>query len=250
MAEWTKAPVSKTGRVFKALVGSNPTPSERLEMSKKKTAEKPSKREIQKNLLHLIEEEKVFLLIKAPSFNQMLEAYQLARDGGFNLIALDFKTQGVKEHLKTLKRAGEQNLGVFSISTKKEARTAINAGALFLFSTHLDKGIIKRSKKESVFHAAGSLTPTEVFSAYDLGANAASVFPCKTMGGIGWIGFLRELFPKIKLIPTDTINPDEVIAYLRAGAYAVASIIEVGKEHQDMLREFIIAKNEGKLSVS
>jgi hypothetical protein len=48
VAEWTKAPVSKTGRVFKALVGSNPTPSERLEMSKKKTAEKPSKREIQK----------------------------------------------------------------------------------------------------------------------------------------------------------------------------------------------------------
>lgn len=30
MAEWSKAPVSKTGRVFQALVGSNPTPSETI----------------------------------------------------------------------------------------------------------------------------------------------------------------------------------------------------------------------------
>ena len=210
----------------------------------KKFAEESSSKEIYEQTIERIEKERIILLLTGDSPASVTEASQYARETGFNLIGIDFKIPGVKDLLKSLKRTGQRNLGVFSISTKKEARIAINAGAVFIFSTHVDKGIIRRCKKEKVFLAVGSLTPTEVFDAYDLGADSASLFPCGQMGGPTWFLFLRGTFPRIKLIPTDIMSPFEAAQYLKAGAYAVAPIIDLEKvkEPYNLIREFIVTK--------
>src|SRR4030066_80418 len=112
----------------------------------------------------------------------------------------------------------------------------------FLFSTHLDRGIIRRCNKESLFHATGALTPTEIFNAYDLGANLVSIYPCEQMGGLSWFMFLRKIFPKVKFVPTDIMSPYEASQYLKAGAYAVAPIINLEriKEPKELIREFSV----------
>lgn len=206
--------------------------------------EESSSKEFYKQIIELLGKEKIILLITGNSLKYVMEASQYAKENGFNLIGVDFKTPGAKDLLKSLKRQGNRNLGVFSISTKKEARIAINAGAVFVFSTHLDKGIIRRCKKEKVFHAVGSLTPTEVFSAHDLGADSVSLFPCGQKGGQSWLVFMRRIFPTIKLIPTDTMSPFEAAQYLKAGAYAVAPIIDLErlKEPHSFIKEFMMDK--------
>jgi hypothetical protein len=45
------------------------------------------------------------------------------------------------------------------------------------------------------------------------------------MGGVSWFVFLREIFPKLRFIPTDKMNPSEASLYLREGAYAVALLL-------------------------
>lgn len=211
-------------------------------MSKRITEESSSK-EIHKQTIEHIEKEKIILLFTGNSLASVTEASKYAKENGFNLIAIDFQISGVKDLLKSLKRNGQRNLGVFSISTKKEARIAINAGAVFVFSTHVDKGVIRRCKKEKVFLAVGSVTPTEVFNAHDLGADSASLFPCGQMGGLAWFVFMTGIFPMIKLIPTDIMSPFEAAQYLKAGAYAVAPIIDLEKvkEPYNLIREFIIS---------
>jgi 2-dehydro-3-deoxyphosphogluconate aldolase/(4S)-4-hydroxy-2-oxoglutarate aldolase len=208
----------------------------------KKHIEQPS---VYKETIELIEKGKIFLLLTGNSVKSIIEASQYAKENGFSLIGIDFQIPGIKDSLKSLKRRGQRNLGVFSISTKKEAKIAINAGAVFVFSTHLDRGIIRRCKKESVFHAIGSLTPTEVFSAHDLRADAISLFPCGKMGGLSWFAFLKSIFPRIKFIPTDIMSPFEASEYLISGAYAVAPIInlETTKELQKLIEGFLMTRN-------
>lgn len=210
----------------------------------KKLAEESSSKEIRKRIVEQIEKERIFILLTGNSTQSVLEASRYARESGFNLVGVDFRIAGIKDSLKSLKRQGQKNLGVFSISTKKEARIAINVGAAFVFSTHVDKGIIRRCQKEKVFHAVGSLTPTEVFNTHDLGADSVSLFPCGEMGGLSWFVSLRGIFPKIKLIPTDIMSPFEASEYLKAGAYAVAPIIDLEKlkEPYKLMGEFIAAK--------
>ena len=209
-------------------------------MSKKPT-ERTSKK-IYKQIVELIEREKIFFLFTGDSIKPLIEASEYLWENGFNLIGIDFRIPGVKDLLKSIKRKGQRNLGVFSISTRKEARIAINAGALFIFSTHLDRGIIRRCNKESLFHATGALTPTEIFNAYNLGANLVSIYPCEQMGGLSWFMFLRKIFPKVKFVPTDIMSPYEASQYLKAGAYAVAPIIDLDKvqEPKELIREFSV----------
>ena len=209
-------------------------------MSKKPT-ERTSKK-IYKQIVELIEREKIFFLFTGDSIKPLIEASEYLWENGFNLIGIDFRIPGVKDLLKSIKRKGQRNLGVFSISTRKEARIAINAGALFIFSTHLDRGIIRRCNKESLFHAIGALTPTEISNAYDIGANLVSIYPCEQMGGLSWFMFLRKIFPKVKFVPTDIMSPYEASQYLKAGAYAVAPIIDLEriKEPKELIREFSV----------
>ena len=208
-------------------------------MVRKHTAEPPSK-EIHKRVLQLIEKEKIIFLLTGKSTQSVLGASKQIQESGFNLIGIDFQIPGVKDFLKSLKRRGQRDFGVFSVSTPKEARTAINAGAVFVFSTHVEKGIVKRCRKENTFHSIGALTPTEVFSAFDLKAGTVSLFPCGKMGGQDWFLFLRKILPRVKLIPTDWMSPFEAGQYLQSGSYAAAPIIDLERTNEPnrLIKEF------------
>lgn len=226
-----KALVSKTSGVLMALVGSNPTPSGKFYKMLKIRTELPSNKEIHSEILNLIEKEKIFFLLTGNSIDQLIKASELIKEHGFNLIGFDFKIQGAKDKLKDYKKTKKKEYGVFGISTKKEARIAINAGARFIFSNNFDKGIIRRCKKEKVFHAIGSITPTEVYNSYDFGAESISLYPCNQFGGIEWFEFIQKNFPKTKLIPTDIITAEETESYLKASrSFAVAFIIDLRTE--------------------
>ncbi len=188
----------------------------------------PSAAETRKRVLETVERERVIPLLTGTSCDRIFQTAEHIRDKKDCLIGVDFKTPGIKDRLKTLKGKDENGFGVFSVSSAREARAAINAGAAFLFSTHLDKGIVRKCKRENVFHAPGSLTPTEVHNSYHLRPDAVSIFPCSVIGGAGWVLRLREMFPGVKFIPTDRMTPDEAERYLKSGSYAVAPIIDTG----------------------
>ncbi len=195
----------------------------------KRRLEAPSPKEIYKQTIEHIEKEKIFLLFTGKSNDSIIESSAYAHEKGFNLIGIDVRTPKLKDYLKSLKKKRQRKFGVFSVSSRKEARIAKNAGAIFIFSTHMDRGIIRFCKKEKIFNSIGALTPTEVSSANNSKANSISLFPCSRFGGLDWFIFLREVFPTINLIPTDFMTPSEAAQYLKHGAYSVAPIIDLEK---------------------
>ena len=48
----------------------------------------------------------------------------------------------------------------------------------------------------------GALTPTEVLTAWEAGADVVKVFPCGNMGGPKYIKALKGPFPQIEMAPT------------------------------------------------
>lgn len=194
--------------------------------------------------IEIIEAKRLFILLTGERAEQVFDALGELKEKGHELVCVDYKIPKIVERMKSIKRKGGDCPGVYSISTAKDARIAINAGAKFLFTTHTDKGITKKCKREKIFHAAGALTPKEVYEANDLGADAVSVYPCSVMGGVGWLHKLKEMFPGFKLIATDVMTPEEAGDYLTVGAYAVAPIIDTKKteEARDLIQSFTRVK--------
>lgn len=197
-----------------------------------------------KRTLKLIERERTFILLTGDSVEQIFDALGELKERGHELACVDFKIPGTTERMKSIKRKGAICPGVYSISTAKEVRTAINAGAALIFSNHMDKGVTRKCRREKIFHAAGALTPKEVYEAIESGADAVSVYPCSAMGGVSWLRRLKEMYPGLKLIPTGKISVTEAGDYLKAGAFAVASVIDAGNtvEARGMIQALIDSK--------
>ena len=127
-------------------------------------------------------------------------------------------------------------LGAGTILDAETARAALLAGADFLVTPALSLPVIElgaRRYSKPVF--PGALTPTEVVTAWQAGADVVKVFPCGLVGGAKYIKALKGPFPQIEMIPTGGVNVETAPEFIKAGAFAVA----VGSELIDLkaLRE-------------
>jgi len=96
------------------------------------------------------------------------------------------------------------------------------AGAEFFVTPSLKTSTIEMVKRYSKVICPGALTPTEVVTAWDAGADIVKIFPCGNVGGPKYIKALRGPFPHIEMIPTGGVNLETAGEFLKAGACAVA----------------------------
>jgi 2-dehydro-3-deoxyphosphogluconate aldolase/(4S)-4-hydroxy-2-oxoglutarate aldolase len=111
-------------------------------------------------------------------------------------------------------------IGAGTILTVDAAARAVDAGATFLVSPHLDVEIVAWAVDRGIPMLPGAATPTEVLSAWRAGAAAVKVFPASALGP----SFIREIrgpFPDIPLQPTGGISVETAGDYIAAGAIAV-----------------------------
>ena len=97
---------------------------------------------------------------------------------------------------------------------------AVAAGARFVVSPHLDEKLVEAALAADVLILPGTFTPTEVHRAIAAGAEAVKLFPAEPMG-VAYLSALRGPFPDVRFYPTGGVTPEQVPAYLRAGARAV-----------------------------
>ncbi|MFD4871737.1 bifunctional 4-hydroxy-2-oxoglutarate aldolase/2-dehydro-3-deoxy-phosphogluconate aldolase [Streptomyces sp. NPDC058412] len=110
-------------------------------------------------------------------------------------------------------------IGVGTVTTAAQARTALDAGAAFLISPYPAPEVREVARRRQAVFIEGGFTPGEIAAAVRA-AGAAKVFPAH-VGGPGFVRSLRAVLPEAVLIPTGGIRPAEVPGWLAAGATAV-----------------------------
>ena len=86
------------------------------------------------------------------------------------------------------------------------ARICMLAGAEFFVTPSLKLTTIEMVKRYGKVICPGALTPTEVLTAWEAGADVVKVFPCGNVGGPKYIKALKGPFPQIETIPTGGVN--------------------------------------------
>ena len=67
----------------------------------------------------------------------------------------------------------------------------------------------------------GALTPTEVVTAWEAGADIVKVFPADSVGGPSYLKALTAPLPQVRLMPTGGVNLETAGDFLQAGACAL-----------------------------
>ena len=113
-------------------------------------------------------------------------------------------------------------LGAGTVLDPETARACMLAGAQFFVTPALKLATIEMAHRYSKPIFPGALTPTEVLTAWEAGADVVKVFPCGNMGGPKYIKALKGPFPHIEMVPTGGVNLETAGEFLKAGACAVA----------------------------
>jgi 2-dehydro-3-deoxyphosphogluconate aldolase / (4S)-4-hydroxy-2-oxoglutarate aldolase len=110
--------------------------------------------------------------------------------------------------------------GAGTVTTPELAEKVIAAGAKFLVTPNTNLEVIRLARASGVFIFPGAMTPTEIFSAYQAGADVIKVFPAATLGS-SYFKEIRGPFPQIPLMATGGITIDNAGDFFAAGANAL-----------------------------
>ena len=164
----------------------------------------------------------IVAILRAGGEDHVDAVAQTLAEAGIRCLELTMTTPGAVTALRKLRRrlGGEVAIGMGSVTTALQAAQALDAGADFLVSPAVCPEVVAAALGAGVGAYPGALTPTEVLTAWNLGAAAVKLFPAST-GGPRHLKDLRGPLPDIPLIPTGGVAIDQIGAYLRAGAVAV-----------------------------
>ena len=89
------------------------------------------------------------------------------------------------------------------------------------FMKFLNLRTIELCRRYGVAVMPGALTPTEVVTAWEAGADVVKVFPCGALGGASYIKALKAPFPQIPLMPTGGVSMKTAADFIKAGSMAL-----------------------------
>ena len=163
-------------------------------------------------------------VVRTDSTDGAIRAIEAIYRGGIRVAEITMTVPGAIRALeKVADEFGDRIvLGAGTVLDAETARACMLAGAEFIVTPSLKLATIEIAKRYSKVIMPGALTPTEVVTAWEAGADMVKVFPCSAVGGAKYIKALRAPFPQIEMIPTGGVTLETVGDFLRAGAAAVA----------------------------
>jgi 2-dehydro-3-deoxyphosphogluconate aldolase / (4S)-4-hydroxy-2-oxoglutarate aldolase len=167
---------------------------------------------------------KVVPVLRAGSAEQAVGAVDCLRSAGVAAVEVTFTTPDASRALREARaRHGEDLLvGAGTIRTTGELESALEAGADFLVTPHVDEELLRAMLARGRLSLPGTFTPSEVALALEAGAQAVKIFPAST-GGVAHLRALLGPFPELRAIPTGGIAAGDVANWLAAGAVAVGA---------------------------
>jgi 2-dehydro-3-deoxyphosphogluconate aldolase/(4S)-4-hydroxy-2-oxoglutarate aldolase len=162
-------------------------------------------------------------VIRVTSAQEAIDVADAIKEGGVSFIEITMSVQGAIDVIKELteKYKDEIIMGAGTVLDPETARAALLAGAQFIVSPTLNLDLIHLSHRYSTVVIPGAMTPTEILTAWNAGADMVKVFPAAQLGGPEYIKALRGPLPQILLVPTGGINLQNAGAFIKAGAAAL-----------------------------
>ncbi len=164
-------------------------------------------------------------VVRAESAEHVIGAVEALIEGGIPVAEITMTVPGAIGVIeRCVARFGDRlTVGVGSVTSAAMGRDAIAAGSVFVVTPTAKPEVIDVCNRSRRLVIAGALTPTEILSVWEAGADAVKVFPAKAMGGPAYIRMIREPLPHIPLAPTGGVNLATLADYFAAGVVFVGA---------------------------
>lgn len=175
-------------------------------------------------LKQFIEENKIIAICRGIYGEKLVNLVTALQKGGVKLVEVTFD-QGNPECVRKTSEAialltktfqDQVRIGAGTVLSIEQVEAAYQAGAEYIISPNTNIEVIKQTKKRNMLSIPGALSPTEIISAHETGADFVKIFPVRALGTT-YIKDILGPINHVKLIATAGVNPKNLQDYLDLG---------------------------------
>jgi 2-dehydro-3-deoxyphosphogluconate aldolase / (4S)-4-hydroxy-2-oxoglutarate aldolase len=158
-------------------------------------------------------------ILRGFSTEQVREIVQACLRGGLRNLEITMGSAHTPEQIRVARDiVGERMaIGAGTVLNIELLEKALDAGATFVVTPTVNVNVITECVRRKIPVFPGAYTPTEILTAWELGATMVKVFPAETLGP-GYIKAIKAPLPQVKLMPTGGVDLKTIGAYKKAGA--------------------------------
>ena len=194
-----------------------------------------------------IQEEKIIAIVRGVGAEACRKVADALYEGGIRLMEITFDQKDPASFAATggairaigEAYAGRMLVGAGTVTSVELVELAASAGARYIISPDVNVDVIRRTRELEMVSLPGAMTPTEVMTAHNAGADFVKLFPAGNLG-VSYIKAIRAPISHVKLLAVGGVNEDNVAEFLHAGLVGVGvggnlankKWIEAGEYHK------------------
>jgi len=199
----------------------------------------------------------VMAAARLPSAGTALDAAAALLHGGVSVIEFSMTMPGALEAIQsvTAHMGGQVLVGVGTVLDPETARAAILSGAQFVVSATISPAVVEMAHRYGRPAIPGALSPTEVLTAYECGAELVKVFPAGNLGP-DYVRAVLAPLCQVSLMVDGGVTLHNAKDFVKAGAVALGvgrhlvdfRAVESGDYGRltELARGFVRAVNEAR----
>ena len=174
--------------------------------------------------LEYVKERKIVAIVRDLKPEYMVRLAHAFEEGGIGLMEVTYNQRAPEAWADTAKAieavAKEFDervlVGAGTVIRPEQVSMTYNAGGRYLVTPTTQPEIIRMGKALGLGLFPGALTPTEILTAYEAGADAVKVFPVSTLGP-GYIKAVKAPLSHIPLMAVGGVNEKNAADFMKAG---------------------------------
>ena len=120
--------------------------------------------------------------------------------------------------------SSKMNIGAGTVCSEEDLDKALDAGAQFIVTPIVNEKVILKCVDKRIPIFPGAFTPSEIYTAWSMGASMIKIFPATTVGP-SYIKELKGPLNRIRLLPTGGVTLDNIESFQEVGSdgYGIGS---------------------------
>ena len=144
--------------------------------------------------------------------------------GGIHAIEVTLRTERAIEAVANIKKTcPDMCMGVGTVLTPDDVKSAVDAGADFLVSPGVSPKLEAALLASGILALPGTASPTEALSRYEAGFEMVKLFPAEAVGGAALLKAMYSPMPKVQFMPTGGVRISNMMDY-----YSLPNVFAVG----------------------
>lgn len=172
-------------------------------------------------IVAIIKQEKIVAIVRLKEQDKVAPLIKSLVKGGIKVLEITSNTPGFSSEISQARNLYSNVLiGAGTVTNERLAAKAISAGAQFLVTPNVSVKVIAIAHKNGIPVLMGAVTPTEICTAVEHGADIIKLFPAGNLG-IDYFKSIRSVMNSVDFFAVGGIDFSNAVEWMNAGVSGI-----------------------------